>query len=66
VDGKMIVGTPRSHQSRSVPVPRFLRDDLAVQLAGRAPGDLVFSGSTGTHLRGRTGDAVASIVLPIR
>ncbi len=51
VNGKMIVGTPRSHQSRSVPVPRFLRDDLAVQLAGRAPGDLVFPGSTGTHLR---------------
>jgi integrase len=34
-----------------VPVPRFLRDDLASQLAGRGPDDLVFPSTAGTPLR---------------
>lgn len=51
VNGRMIFGAPKSHQSRSVPVPSFLRDDLAAQLAGKAPRDFVFPSSTGSPLR---------------
>ncbi|MBA2638931.1 MAG: tyrosine-type recombinase/integrase, partial [Nocardioidaceae bacterium] len=36
---------------RSVPVPRFLLDDLAALVAGRAPEDLVFVTSSGAVLR---------------
>ena len=43
VHGKVIVGTTKNHQRRSVPIPRFLADELAIQLAGKAPGDLVFT-----------------------
>ncbi len=42
VDGRMVFGSPKSHARRRVPVPRFLRDDLAVQLVGLGPDDLVF------------------------
>jgi hypothetical protein len=43
----MNFGTPKSRQSRSVPIPRFLRDHLAVQLAGKAPDDPVFTSPEG-------------------
>ena len=33
VNGRMIFGSPKSHARRWVPILRFLRDDLAVQLA---------------------------------
>jgi len=51
VRGKLIWGTPKSHQIRSVPIPRFLVDDLAVVMAGKAPGDLVFTTRRGAVLR---------------
>jgi integrase len=51
VDGRMVYGPPKSHARRRVPVPRFLRDDLAVQLAGLGPDDLVFPSQAGTPLR---------------
>ncbi len=51
VNGRAVFGTPKSHQSRSVPVPRFLVDDLAVHMAGKAPTDLVFSAPAGGVLR---------------
>ena len=41
VDGRMVSGPPKSHARRRVLVPRFLQDDLAVQLAGVGPDDLV-------------------------
>jgi len=47
VHGKVIVGTTKNHQRRSVPIPRFLADELAIQLAGKAPGDLVFTAPEG-------------------
>lgn len=47
VDGKMIFGTPKSHQCRSVPVSRSLIDALAAACAGRAPTDLVFTAPRG-------------------
>jgi integrase len=51
VDGRLIVGEPKSYQRRSVPVPRFLRDEIAVHIAGKAPGDLVFTSPRGETLR---------------
>jgi integrase len=51
VDGRMVFGPPKSHARRRVPVPRFLQDYLAVQLAGLGPGDLVFRSQVGTPLR---------------
>ena len=51
VNGRMIFGSPKSHARRWVPIPRFLRDDLAVQLADRGPDDLVFPSAAQTPLR---------------
>ena len=51
VDGEMVFGTPKTHQHRSVVVPRFLREDLGRQLTGKAPTDLVFASRAGTPLR---------------
>ena len=42
VGGKIIVGTPKSHHARRVPVPAFLAYELAVLNRGRVGGDLVF------------------------
>jgi integrase len=45
VQGKGLVwGTPKTHQRREVPLPRFLVDQLAPHLAPLAPDDLVFTG----------------------
>jgi len=43
----MVWGTPKSHQQREVPIPRFLVDDLARHIAGKEPDDLVFGGIRG-------------------
>jgi integrase len=47
VGGRAVFGTPKTHQRRSVPVPRSLLDALAEQLAGRAPDDYVFPAEKG-------------------
>jgi integrase len=44
------VDTPKSHKARTVPIPRFLVEDLVTITAGRAPGDLVFTNSNGGML----------------
>lgn len=51
VNGKMIFGPPKSHQRRSVPVPRFLREDLAAHLSGKGLDDLAFTSPEGSVLR---------------
>lgn len=51
VNGHLIFGSPKSHQHRSVPVPRFLRDDLVQHVAGRGQEDLVFTAPRGAVLR---------------
>lgn len=51
VRGVQTWGTPKGHARREVPIPRFLVDDLAVQVAGRDPLDLVFTGEKGGALR---------------
>jgi hypothetical protein len=37
------VGQTKSRKERSVPVPQFILEELAVQCEGRSPDDLVFS-----------------------
>ena len=53
VNGALVWGTPKGHERREVPIPRFLVDELAVHVAGRAPGDFVFAGMKGGALRVR-------------
>jgi integrase len=48
VNGKLVWGTPKSHRSRTIVIPRFLMDELAPALSG---GDLVFTSSAGHPLR---------------
>ena len=51
VQGRLVWGTTKNHQHRSVPIPRFLADLLAQQIAGKASTDLVFTTPHGTVLR---------------
>ena len=51
INGQLVWGTPKSHQARTVPLPRFLRDPLAEHMAGKGPEDLVFTSPDGTALR---------------
>ncbi len=51
VRGTLTWGLPKNHQQRSVPVPRFLVDALAEQVAGKASDDLVFTTVRGAALR---------------
>ena len=51
VDGRFVFGTPKTHQHRSVVVPRFLREDLGRHVAAQEPTDLVFASRTGGPLR---------------
>ncbi|GAA4726247.1 hypothetical protein GCM10023350_06220 [Nocardioides endophyticus] len=45
VQGQGLVwGTPKTHQRREVPIPRFLSAELADHIVGRKPDDLVFAG----------------------
>lgn len=53
VNSRLEWGTPKGHQRRDVPIPRFLVDDLVAHVAGRASDDLVFPGVTGVPLRVR-------------
>jgi integrase len=40
----LVWGTPKSHHRREVPLPDFLRNELARHVEGRDPDDLVFGG----------------------
>jgi integrase len=51
INGQMVFGTPKSHQARWLPVPRFLRVELAEQVAGKGRDDLVFPSPQGSVLR---------------
>jgi integrase len=51
VRGRLTWGTPKSHQARSVPIPRFLADLLAEVVAGKGSDDLVFTTWHGKPLR---------------
>ena len=51
VRGVQTWGTPKGHERREVPIPRVLVDDLAAHVAGREPGELVFTAVKGGALR---------------
>lgn len=51
VHGHAVFSTPKTHQSRSVPIPRFLVDDLAAHVAGKQRDEFVFSAPRGGVLR---------------
>ncbi|GAA2249540.1 site-specific integrase [Herbiconiux moechotypicola] len=50
VNGKIIVGTPKNHEARSVPFPAFLAEELTAQCEGKSQTQLVF-GSGDAHVR---------------
>ncbi len=56
VGSKIIVGTPKTHERRSVPFPGFLVEGLAAACEGKARDDVVFDGDRGDFLkRSKTG-----------
>ena len=44
---------PKSHEARSVPIPRFLIEPIADHLASKVSGELVFTTRTSAPLRNR-------------
>lgn len=72
INGHMFWSTPKTHQTRDVPIPRFLADLLAVEMIGKSPRDLLFCSPEGEPLRlsnwrRRVWDpAVASVGLEVR
>jgi integrase len=49
--GRLVWGDPKNHQRRSVPIPKFLVDELDALKAGKGPKDLLFTGDRGGVLR---------------
>lgn len=53
VNGSLVWGTPKTHERRSVPIPRFLVDQLRPRVEGRPSDALVFPSPRGGVLRVR-------------
>src|SRR5205823_3590330 len=53
VCGRPVWGTPKGHERRDVPIPRFLVDLLREHVAQRSPEELVFTGVKGGVLRAK-------------
>jgi integrase len=51
INGQLILSTPKTHQSRDVPIGRFLADLLAKEIAGKTPRDLLFCSPEGEPVR---------------
>ncbi|RIU38540.1 tyrosine-type recombinase/integrase [Mycobacteroides abscessus] len=51
VSGKLVWSTPKNHERRSVPFPKFLTEDLAARMEGKGREDLVFAAPAGGVLR---------------
>lgn len=51
VRGRLVWGTPKSHATRSVLIPRSLTSAFAEVMAGKGPDDLVFTTWRGNPLR---------------
>ena len=51
VGGRVVLGTPKSHQSRSVPVPQFIAAEFATAVMGERADDLVFTVPGGSVVR---------------
>lgn len=52
VAGKMVWGTPKTGERRSVPFPASLAEELAALMVGKGRDELVFTSPTGRVLRG--------------
>lgn len=50
IDGYVVLGTPKSWERRSVPMPKLISEPLAEQIAGRDPDALVFERPRGGFL----------------
>jgi integrase len=53
IGGELVWSTPKTHQSRDVPIGRYLADLLAEEIAGKGPDDLLFCAPEGGPLRPR-------------
>jgi integrase len=66
IGGRAIFGTPKTHQRRSVPLPRFLVEPLRDHTAGKSPDKLVFTAPGGllrsNNFRRRAFDRAATDV----
>ncbi|MCZ1075045.1 tyrosine-type recombinase/integrase [Rhodococcus sp. A5(2022)] len=51
VGAHIAVGTTKSNKPRSIPIPRFLLEELAEQVRAKERHDLVFPGPDGAYLR---------------
>lgn len=51
VNGVLVYGSPKSHATRVVPLPAFVRSELEPWAAGKGPDDLLFTSPNGTALR---------------
>ncbi|GAB2674698.1 tyrosine-type recombinase/integrase [Thalassiella azotivora] len=51
VSGVAVFGTPKTHQVRTVPIPRSLLPDLAEHVEGKEPEEFVFTSPEGQLLR---------------
>lgn len=51
VGGRIVLGTPKSHQFRTVPIPRFVAVELAAAVEGKRPDELVFMMRGGSVVR---------------
>jgi integrase len=50
-DGRLVYGTPKNHQQRSVPFPAFLTDELTELVRDRGSRELLFRSPNGHPLR---------------
>ncbi|MEU0687743.1 tyrosine-type recombinase/integrase [Streptomyces uncialis] len=53
VNGKLYLDTPKNHERRSVPIPRFLAEELKPHVEGRDEADLLFTAPQRGPLRAR-------------
>ncbi|MFG2224062.1 tyrosine-type recombinase/integrase [Streptomyces sp. NPDC048644] len=52
-NGKLYLDSPKNHERRSVPIPRFLVEELEPHVEGRGEGELLFTAPQGGPLRAR-------------
>ena len=64
VGGRIVLGTPKSHQSRTVPVPRFIAAELVAAITNRRSDDLLFTMPGGSVVR--LGNRRRATFLPAR
>ena len=50
-NGRLIFDTTKTGEERTVPLPRFLAEQITASFAGKGPDDLVFEGTRGGVLR---------------